>query len=205
MARPAYSLDVLLGQLNALYPKRDKVSDGWIGDTSHSNRVSDHNPDVFGIVRARDFTHDTTDGIDGEWLANELTTSGDTRIKYVIWNHRIWYPNVGWRSYGGINPHTHHLHLSVVSGSVADSLHKWDLGGFMADLSAQQQRDIYNRIMAMLRQRYYIVENGVAKEVQANHQGGKPLPCAVLDTLDGAYLVGKLEALEAEVKRLKGV
>ena len=41
--RVARSLDVLLGQLNALAPERSKASDGSIGDAAHASRSSDHN------------------------------------------------------------------------------------------------------------------------------------------------------------------
>lgn len=119
MARPAYSLNVLLEQLNNHAPNRSKVSDGWIGDPAHSSRTSDHNPDENGIVHARDFTHDPAGGLDCHWLANALATYRDPRIKYIIWNRRIWTPAIAnmWRAYSGVNPHTKHLHLSVNSSN----------------------------------------------------------------------------------------
>jgi hypothetical protein len=45
-------------QVDDSYPDRDKSSDGWIGDTSHKARRSDHNPDAKGIVRAIDIDRD---------------------------------------------------------------------------------------------------------------------------------------------------
>ena len=43
----------LRDQVNARFPKRDKRSDGWIGDAAHSERASMHNP-VDGVVFALD-------------------------------------------------------------------------------------------------------------------------------------------------------
>jgi hypothetical protein len=118
----------LRSQLNALAPHRSTVSDGSIGDAAHSARYSDHNPTAAGQVCARDFTHDPAGGLDCGSLADRLVRSGDNRIKYIIWNRRIWEPGVGWKAYSGVNPHTKHLHLSVKAGAVGDSTRQWDLG-----------------------------------------------------------------------------
>ena len=129
MARRAYSLATLLAQVNELYPNRSKVSDGWIGDAAHAATVSDHNPDANGVVRAQDFTHDPDD-LSGDWLADRLVQSGDKRIKYIIWNKRIWQSGV-WKAYSGANDHTKHLHLSV--GGDYDNPAKWNIGEEMID------------------------------------------------------------------------
>jgi hypothetical protein len=132
--RVAHSLNTLLAQLNALAPKRSKLSDGSIGDTAHQNRSSDHNPwyppPGGGIVTARDFTHDPAGGLDCHRLADVLANRRDTRIKYIIWNRRILSGRQGpspwvWRAYSGANPHTQHLHLSVVASSACDSTAPW--------------------------------------------------------------------------------
>jgi hypothetical protein len=126
--RVARALDTLLGQLNAMAPRRNKASDGSIGDADHQNRNSDHNPWYGpGIVTARDFTHDPGGGLDCHWLADRLIGTGDGRIKYVIWNRRIWQGG-RWTSYGGPNPHTSHLHLSVQPNPSCDDTRPWDLG-----------------------------------------------------------------------------
>lgn len=124
--RVARSLDVLLTEINERAPKRNKVSDGSIGDAAHASRSSDHNPWVkdasgTGVVRARDFTHDPAGGLDCNWLAAEVASllgnhPALTNGAYVIWNRRIISTDrkgEGWRAYTGSNGHTQHCHVSV--------------------------------------------------------------------------------------------
>lgn len=128
--RVARSLDKLLEQINTLAPKRSKVSDGSIGDPAHSSRESDHNPDPFGVVRARDFTHDPENGADMNDIAAALVASRDPRIKYIIWRQRIVSSTINpwvWRTYTGTNPHDHHMHISVVPDARADQTAEWEL------------------------------------------------------------------------------
>lgn len=158
--RVAQSLQQLLAQLNALAPKRSKLSDGAIGDAAHATRTSDHNPwYVLGgehLVTARDFTHDPKGGLDCQKLANALTACGDKRIKYVIWNKRIWEGK--WTAYDGPNPHTKHLHLSVVASPLCDTGAPWVLPGLqsggspppIAPAPAQEVPDVDQRQDALL-------------------------------------------------------
>lgn len=107
----APSLVLLRQELNTRWPRRSTISDGWIGDTSHSARVSDHNPDYAngGVVRAIDVT---TNGISVNLLLKH--TTNDVRVSYVIYNRRIWTRETGyWRAYTGSNPHTSHVHISI--------------------------------------------------------------------------------------------
>jgi len=127
----AASLETLREQLNTAFPERSKVSDGAIGNSEHSARASDHNPNENHTVCARDFTHDPQTGIDCQWLADTLVKNKDPRIKYIIWNHQICSSTTSpwkWRPYSGKNGHTHHLHLSVnAAPKLAESTQKWDL------------------------------------------------------------------------------
>jgi hypothetical protein len=111
----APSLVALRDEVNARWPGRSKASDGWIGDTSHSARKSDHNPDwdAGGVVRAIDVTKA---GIDmGAFLAAVI---GDPRVWYVIHDGHIYSRTYGWerRRYTGANKHTIHAHVSIRHG-----------------------------------------------------------------------------------------
>lgn len=116
--RVAKSLETLLTQVNASWPNRSKAADGSIGDTAHSARLSDHNPNDAGVVCARDFTNDPAHGLVSRDLAQALIDSRDPRLKYVISNRQICAGSAGpspwkWRAYNGANAHEHHCHVSV--------------------------------------------------------------------------------------------
>jgi len=99
-------------QIDDAFPGRDRTSDGWIGDTRHAARKSDHNPDAQGWVRAID--------VDQIRLAGK---SGDKRIAYIIFNGKIASPRKAWRwrPYDGINKHNHHAHISFTTKGDEDS------------------------------------------------------------------------------------
>jgi len=115
----------LRSEVNALWPGRSKASDGWIGDTSHAARKSDHNPDYSagGIVRAIDVTND---GINVDAFISSVIR--DARCRYVISRGRIWTRESGWQPYTGPNGHHHHVHVSVRTGGGYDlQIHSWGL------------------------------------------------------------------------------
>lgn len=121
MPRGARSLITLRDQINKKFPYRDKASDGGLGDPAHAARVSDHNPDGNGIWHAYDFDHDPdSNGLNCVTLKAQLVSSGDRRIKYIIFQRQIWYPGRGNQAYTGVNAHTQHLHLSVNSSNGDD-------------------------------------------------------------------------------------
>jgi len=113
------SANSLRSKINKNYPKRDKKSDGWIGDARHQAERSDHNPDPkTGYVRAIDVDND---GIPANQLANELVDLAKAKkdggtLSYVIWNKQIASLAHGWiwRKYDGVDPHTNHIHISFL-------------------------------------------------------------------------------------------
>lgn len=117
----APALVKLRSQINAAYPTRSKVSDGWIGDAAHSARKSEHNPDPDGCVRALDVTHDPKSGCDSYEIAEVIRFSGDDRVLYIISHGQIANAGKPWRPYTGSNPHNHHFHVSLKRGARDDT------------------------------------------------------------------------------------
>ena len=134
--RLAASLKALRSTLDALAPSRSKLSDGSIGNAAHASRASDHNPWVVhgsqGVVTAIDVTHDPKGGCDVGKLAESLRIGRDPRIKYVIFDRRIFSATIQpwqWRPYAGKNPHSHHVHVSVApSAEQYDDVAVWQVG-----------------------------------------------------------------------------
>jgi hypothetical protein len=111
----------LRNQVDDSFPDRDRASDGWIGDTRHAARKSDHNPDEQGWVRAIDIDRDLYkkgkpdimgDLVDQVRLA--CKSKSEKRISYIIYDGRICSNilNWKWRRYTGANKHTAHAHFS---------------------------------------------------------------------------------------------
>ncbi|MBB4755292.1 hypothetical protein [Actinoplanes lobatus] len=123
-------LGQLRTELNRIAPGRDTSSDGTIGDVAHQARSSDHNDDEVGNVPIRD-----ADGkhevhavdLDADLRESDLTmekvvqhivarcrSGAEKRLRYVIYNRRIWEASNNWRqrSYTGDNAHTQHAHFS---------------------------------------------------------------------------------------------
>ena len=111
-------------QIDDAFPDRDRTSDGWIGDTRHAARKSDHNPDAQGWVRAIDVDRDLAgkkgkpdlmpDLVDQIRLAAK---SGNKRISYIIFDGRIASSKkaCACRPYDGINKHNQHAHISFTT------------------------------------------------------------------------------------------
>ena len=116
-------------QFDDTFPSRDRHSDGWIGDTRHSARPSDHNPDAqTGVVRAIDVDRDVSGKAKPDLMpdiADQIrlcAKAGDKRISYVIFEGRIASAKKSWswRPYDGANKHNHHCHISFTTAGDAD-------------------------------------------------------------------------------------
>jgi hypothetical protein len=124
------SLKSLFAAFDKIAPSRDHTSDGSIGDTAHQDEVSDHNPDETGNVPIYDADHINevhAIDVDTELRESDLTmekvvqfllgrcrSGAEKRLRYMIYNRRIWEASNGWRErqYTGPSPHTEHAHFS---------------------------------------------------------------------------------------------
>lgn len=139
------NLNELLAQMNARFPKRDKASDGSIGNMSHAARASSHNPDRTGSpefrdgdskdeVRARDIDKDLKDvhGVTMEQVVQHWVKAARAGklpwLRYIIFNKRIWHKqdNYKTRKYTGSNTHEKHVHVNSDFTQSADSVTKTD-------------------------------------------------------------------------------
>jgi hypothetical protein len=123
-------LTALFAEFDRIAPSRDHTSDGSVGDKIHQNEVSDHNPDETGAVPIHDADHiNEVHAIDVDNNLNESDLSmekvvqfllarcrsgAEKRLRYIIYNRRIWSASSGWvqRTYTGASPHTDHAHFS---------------------------------------------------------------------------------------------
>lgn len=126
----APSLKKLRDEIDKKFPRRDRTSDGWVGDTSHAARPSDHNPDwsADGVVRALDIDVDDGDA------ARDLRTLVVSRLKkdprtyYIISDGYIYSRTYDFakRVYTGPNSHHTHVHVSIRKGKeYEDSTKAW--------------------------------------------------------------------------------
>ena len=115
-------------QFDDSFPDRDRTSDGWIGDSRHAARKSDHNPDEQGWVRAIDVDRDLSGKAKPDLMPDvadqlRILAKSDKRISYIIFAGRIasskWLWR--WRPYTGINKHDHHCHISFTTKGDEDS------------------------------------------------------------------------------------
>lgn len=120
-------------QIDQAFPKRDRRSDGWIGDKAHQARKSDHNPDPQGWVHALDVDADLYGpnrpgpGREAAFLlADQLRhyalarRPGSDRLKYIVYEDRICsgtYAKSFWQWRGKGYGHMAHVHVSFTDAA----------------------------------------------------------------------------------------
>lgn len=160
-------LATLWDEFDAIAPDRDRRSDGWIGDKAHEQTVSDHNDDETGRVPIRDADSkpevhalDVDDDLRVPGLTMEdvvqhvlarCRSGAERRLRYIIWQHRIWEASNGWakRAYTGPNGHTQHAHFSASYVTARESdTGSWHLEDIPVALSDTDLRKIQSMIDA---------------------------------------------------------
>lgn len=125
-------------QVDQAFPKRDRRSDGWIGDKAHQARKSDHNSDRDGWVHALDIDADLFGakrpgpGRDAAFvLADQLREyarkkrPGSERLKYIVYQGQIasgTYSASFWQWRGGGYGHFAHVHVSFTAAAEHNGL-----------------------------------------------------------------------------------
>jgi hypothetical protein len=157
----------LRSEFNQIAPRRDKTSDGSIGDTAHQASQSDHNDDEVGNVPIRDAdriheVHAIDVDVDlrepgltmetvVQFLLKRCRSGAEKRLRYIIFNRRIWEQSNGWRQrpYTGPNPHDHHAHFSSsYTTSHEASMASWHLEDIPVALTSADKAWISAQIKA---------------------------------------------------------
>ncbi|GAA4699718.1 hypothetical protein [Phytohabitans rumicis] len=184
----APSLAVLRTEVNTRWPRRDKTSDGTIGDPAHQERPSDHNPNARESVDAWDMDKDGVD-VDEVIRAFERHPSAH----YWIWNRQLADKDTGWRPepYDGDNAHTLHVHFSIKQTAAAEQDRRpWGL--LEDDMNFRDGGDgeaLIYRLSALV--------SGAAT-VQGGPTKGERV--AIIERINST--VGRLDALAARVEAL---
>lgn len=121
----------LFDEFDVIAPSRDTASDGELGNAAHQAEVSDHNDDEVGKVPIHDAdrAHEIhAIDVDNNLRESDLTmekvvqfllgrcrSGAEKRLRYMIYNRRIWSASSGWvqKTYKGASPHTEHAHFSA--------------------------------------------------------------------------------------------
>src|SRR5690348_11972250 len=185
-------LKALFAEFDRIAPSRDHASDGSIGDAAHQNEVSDHNPDETGSVPIHDADHvnevhaidvdnnlresDLTMEKVVQFLLGRCRSGAEKRLRYIIYNRRIWSASSGWaqKRYTGASPHTEHAHFSAsYTSSLEASTASWHLEDIPVALTSADKAWITNTIAVQSKAAVMALVETVNS---VNKQGQRPLP-----------------------------
>lgn len=154
----APALAALFAEINTEWPARDRTSDGTIGDTAHQARRSEHNPNSDpndtvpdGMVTAADID---VNGINVKLVRDALI--GEPRVWYVISAGHIYSRTHGWvkTQYNGADPHTGHIHVSLVqTGKACADTSPWGIYKKAAPPSPGAKETPFQRVSRIAHQR----------------------------------------------------
>lgn len=177
-------LVALFGEFDRIAPSRDHASDGSKGDAAHEQEVSDHNPDETGRVPIHDADHvnevhaidvdntlresDLTMEKVVQFLLARCRSGAEKRLRYIIYNRRIWSASSGWvqKTYTGASAHTEHAHFSA---SYVSNLEASTASWHLEDIPVALTPGDITKITA-------IVKSEVQALVAVTNQGDPPKP-----------------------------
>ena len=160
----------LRDEFDDLAPHRDKREEGTIGDENHDS-TSDHTPDE----QSRHLKHKDADSrnevhaldIDADlrlpgltmeaavqFLLGRCRSGAETRLRYIIFNRRIWSASDGWQQnrYDGKDPHTGHAHFSARYDTPNEaSTASWHLEDIPVALTADDKKWLSAEITKQVR------------------------------------------------------
>lgn len=182
-------LKVLFAEFDRIAPSRDHASDGSIGDTAHQNEVSDHNADEVGKVPIHDADHinevhavdvdntlresDLTMEKCVQFLLGRCRSGAEKRLRYIIYNKRIWSASSDWvqKTYTGASPHTEHAHFSAsYETKLEASTASWHLEDIPVSLTPQDKVWITNTIAAQTKSAIEAELNAISKQVMETYK-----------------------------------
>lgn len=194
-------LKALFAEFDRIAPSRDHTSDGSIGDTAHQNEVSDHNADEVGKVPIHDadrINEVHAIDVDSDLRESDLTmekvvqfllgrcrSGAEKRLRYIIYNRRIWSASSGWvqKTYTGPSAHTEHAHFSAsYETKLEASTASWHLEDIPVALTAADKTWIANTIAAQTNAAITAQLGEIAREVLVDYR----IPGTTLG--DSAYL-----------------
>lgn len=217
-------LKLLFAEFDRIAPSRGKASDGSIGDTAHSQETSDHNDDEIGNVpihdadkvhevHAIDVTNELNDGDLTmekvvQFLLGRCRSGAEKRLRYIIYNRRIWSASSDWvqKTYTGASPHTEHAHFSAsyvteLEASTA-SWHLEDLVGMTADDRAWFAKEI--RAVVDDRKDEYAKETAKVLAADATFLNAMAEAIIVKYRIDGTQVPGDTTAYKRNLAQLIG-
>lgn len=120
-------------------------------------------------------------------------------IQRIIWNRRQWDVNSGaWRAYGGVSPHTDHLHIELCWSAARD---KPLTVGYVKQVLSGTQEDWFD--MATKEELKKVIEEVFDERVGKPYFQGGTVLSILTEKIDGVYQDG-IKAIWNKVKSLGG-